>query len=160
MSEGYSRESSDGRMSQREPFSFSLPVTFFQLYPSVGFQRSSPGWCKRLLHIGGQDGRERGKRERDGEGGKGGRKKKTFTFCGFLASCRRPRIPHATHKVSIKFESNARSESCPPLPTWKEPFFWHCGRPTLCSCPFKSTIYDHLRSVCCRRVLFKLIRSF
>lgn len=73
--------------------------------------QGSLGWCKTPLHIGKKRGR--GERERERERG-AGRKKKTFTFCGFLGASQSPRIPHATHKVSIKAESNTQSESFLP----------------------------------------------
>lgn len=102
-----------GWMLQSEPYFLLLAHSLSVSCP----QQDSLGWCKTPLHGGGKRGRgeKRSKRE-------GGWQEK-ITFCGFLGVCQSPRIPHATHKVSIK-KKKIQSSIKKLSSYWKEPFFW------------------------------------
>lgn len=94
--------------------------------------RNSCVWGKRGRGKGRGREREEGRGEKkEEEEKKGG--KKTFTFCGFLGSGQRPRIPHATHTVSIRLNPSLHQNASPPLTLLKWVFLlpnwgWGCRR--------------------------------
>lgn len=106
VAEDYSSESPDGTRSR------CVVDTFFPALSGSG--SSSTHWAdvrNSCMYGGKREGREREGRRRSGR--RRSRGKKTFTFCGFLGSGQRPRIPHATHKVSIRLNPTLHQKASP-----------------------------------------------